>query len=133
MTRIEMKRAEETVGFVHSLIAEVIRGNLPKKLRQKMHRKIAEVLERESGAEGHVQELAMHYMEGNAGDVAVRYAWDAAVQARAEFAHEKALHCFEYVFQKQKRLDRTRRSARRQSRPAIRCLPWDCRSGPSVF
>ncbi len=63
-----------------------------------MHRKIAEVLEREMGAEGNVQELAMHYMEGNAGDVAVRYAWNAAVQARAEFAHERALHCYEYVF-----------------------------------
>ncbi len=98
MTRTETKRAEETVGFVHSLIAEVIQSNLPKKLRQKMHRKIAEVLEREMGAEGHVQELAMHFMEGNAGDVAVRYAWNAAVQARAEFAHEKALHCYEYVF-----------------------------------
>jgi transcriptional regulator with GAF, ATPase, and Fis domain len=98
MTRTETKRAEETVGFVHSLIAEVIQSNLPKKLRQKMHRKIAEALEREMGAEGHVQELAMHFMQGNAGEVAVRYAWNAAAQARAEFAHEKALHCYEYIF-----------------------------------
>ncbi len=98
LTRTEMKSAEETVEFVHSLIPEVIRGNLPKKFRRKMHQKIAEVLGRETGAEGHIQELAMHYMEGHAGDIAVQYARNAAIQARAEFAHEKALHCFEYVF-----------------------------------
>ncbi len=99
MIRME-KRAQETVGFVHSLIAEVIRGSLSRKLRQRMHRAIAQVLERDARSEGHLQELAMHYMEANAGTIAVRYAWNAAFQARAEFAHEKALHCFDFVFKK---------------------------------
>ncbi|HTY64184.1 MAG TPA: protein kinase, partial [Acidobacteriota bacterium] len=107
MIDVEMKRAEEKVGFVHSLIAEVIQTDLQKPLRRKMHRKIAETLEREVGVEGHVQELAMHYMEGNAGDIAVRFAWDAALQARSEFAHEKALRCFEYIFKHRSGLTNT--------------------------
>lgn len=98
MIRIEMSDPEENVAFCHSLIAEVIRGDLPQGLRHSMHRRIAEVLEREYGVEGHLQELAMHYMEGRADPVAVRYALALASQSRAEFAHENALNCFEYVF-----------------------------------
>ena len=53
MIRIEMNDPEENVEFCHSLIAEVIRGDLPQGLRRSMHRRIAEVLEREYGVEGH--------------------------------------------------------------------------------
>jgi len=86
------------VEFRHSLIAEVIRGDLPKKLRQQMHRKIAEAIERKFGTESHIQELAMHHIEGNSGSIAVPYALAAAAQSRAEFAHENALRCFDYIF-----------------------------------
>jgi len=98
MIRIEMSDPEENVAFCHSLISEVIRDDLPQGLRRSMHHRIAEVLEREYGVEGHLQELAMHYMEGRADPVAVRYALALASQSRTEFAHEIALNCFEYVF-----------------------------------
>jgi Nif-specific regulatory protein len=98
LIRIEMKGAEEVAELCHVLIAEVIRGDLTKPQRRRMHRKIAEVLERECGAEGHLQELAIHSMEGRVGAAAVRYALALASHSHAEFAHEKALPCFQYVF-----------------------------------
>lgn len=104
MIRMGMQGAEETVEFRHSLIAEVIRGDLPKKSRRIMHRKIAEAIERESGSEGRIQELAMHHIEGNSGSIGVRYAQSAAAQSRAEFAHENALRCFEYIFKNRRYL-----------------------------
>jgi transcriptional regulator with GAF, ATPase, and Fis domain len=100
MIRTEVKRSEEMIGFSHSLIAEVIRGDLSKSTRSRMHLKIAGALEKAAGSEGRVHELAAHYMEGNGGAVAVRYALASAEQARMEFAHDRALPCFEYVFKK---------------------------------
>lgn len=107
MVRTGVRGSEETVGFTHSLIAEVILGTLDKKARRKMHRRIAQALERRSGGDGYVQELALHYMEGDAGETAVRYAWRAAEQARSEFAHERALRCFEYMLEKRRGLAET--------------------------
>ncbi len=98
LVRIEMGDAFEVIELGHVLFAEVIRGNLPKAKRLRMHRKIAEVLEREYGCEGNLQELAMHAMEGRTGVKSVRYALTLATQSHAEFAHEKALQCYEYVF-----------------------------------
>ncbi|MBP1624542.1 MAG: hypothetical protein H6Q07_2562, partial [Acidobacteria bacterium] len=93
-----MKEGEETLEFCHPLIAEVIQGELSQALRRRMHRKIAEVLQREYGGEGRLQELAMHSMEGHAGTSAVRHALALASKSRAEFSHESALRCFQYVF-----------------------------------
>jgi transcriptional regulator with GAF, ATPase, and Fis domain len=95
---------EAAVGFSHSLIAEVIRNDLPKNLRQKMHRKIAEIIECESGMETHLHELAMHHIEAKSQGTAVRYALASAARYRAEFAHENALRCFGYVFKNQNNL-----------------------------
>jgi Nif-specific regulatory protein len=100
MIRTEKRGADEIVEFRHSLIAEVIRSSMQKRLRQKMHCRIAEALEREYGTESHIQELAMHSMEGFSGVNAVRYALAAATLSRAEFAHENALRCFEFIFKK---------------------------------
>jgi transcriptional regulator with GAF, ATPase, and Fis domain/tetratricopeptide (TPR) repeat protein len=98
MIRIERRKQEEFADFSHALIAEVIRGDLPKKLRQRMHRKIAEAIERECGADRNLQELAMHHIEGKSGAASVRNVLAAAFQSRVEFAHENALRCFEHAF-----------------------------------
>ncbi len=98
MIQMNLKEVEETVDFSHDLIAEVIRGDLPKNIRQKMHRKIAAALEHEYGVNGHLQELAMHYIEGKSKAASVRCVLASASQSRAEFAHENALRCFEHVF-----------------------------------
>ena len=98
MIQTETQGADAAVEFRHPLIAEVIRGDLPSKRRQNMHRRIAEAIAWKYGDDGHIQELAMHYIEGNSGSIAVRYALIAAAQSRAEFAHEKARYYFEHVF-----------------------------------
>lgn len=100
MIRQEMREGEQTVEFCHPIIAEVIRGGLPQRVRRRMHGRIAEVLEREFGAEGRLQEIALHSMEGDTGAAAVRHALALALQSRAQFAHEQALHCFRYVIDK---------------------------------
>jgi transcriptional regulator with GAF, ATPase, and Fis domain len=98
MIRVDMKDARECVEYCHALISEVILGDLRPNVRRRMHRRIAEVLDREYRTESHLQEIAMHHMEGQSGPAAVRYALALASQYRSEFAHEKALHCFHYVF-----------------------------------
>jgi transcriptional regulator with GAF, ATPase, and Fis domain/serine/threonine protein kinase/tetratricopeptide (TPR) repeat protein len=98
MIQVETAGRDTTVEFRHSLIAEVIRGDLPQIRRQRMHRRIAEALEKTYGAESCLQELALHYIEGKSGRRAIRYALAAAAQSRAEFAHENALRCFEFIF-----------------------------------
>jgi len=97
MIRREGKEGLELVEFQHALISEVIRADLSSRKRCSMHRIIGETLEQQYGAEGHVQELALHFTEGRAGDKAVRYALEAAAQCRAVFANETALHFLEYA------------------------------------
>jgi len=97
MIRREGKEGLELVEFQHALISEVIRADLSPRKRCSMHRIIGETLEQQYGAEGHVQELALHFTEGRAGDKAVRYALEAAAQCRAVFANETALHFLEYA------------------------------------
>ncbi len=99
MVHVEVKNTEQVVDFCHALIAEAIRGDLSKRQSQKMHRKIAEALEREGAKERNLAELAMHYIEGKSKASSIRDVLAAASQYRAEFAHESALRCFEYVFQ----------------------------------
>jgi transcriptional regulator with GAF, ATPase, and Fis domain len=96
--RTEMQDAGEAVELSHVLIGEVIRGELPQIRRRNMHCRIAELLERDPGTGDNLQELAMHAMEGRLGAKAVRLALALASRSHADFAHEKALHCFEYVF-----------------------------------
>jgi transcriptional regulator with GAF, ATPase, and Fis domain len=104
MIRLETKESGESVGFSHDLIAEIIRGDLPDKLRCRMHRRIAEAIEREHGEDSPVQELAMHYIEGKSKDSSMPWVFAAASQSRAEFAHEIALRCYEHIFKNRRRL-----------------------------
>jgi transcriptional regulator with GAF, ATPase, and Fis domain len=131
------------VDFRHSLIAEVIRKDLPKNLRQKMHQKIAEIIEREYGVEAHLHELAMHHIEAKSEDVSVRYALASAARSRAEFAHENALRCFEYVFINRGSLTCEERChaaieasdtmfAMGQAKRAIRLLTTEMRRGTTI-
>jgi transcriptional regulator with GAF, ATPase, and Fis domain len=134
---------DETVDFSHSLIAEVIRNDLPKSLRQKMHRKIAEIIECESGMEAHLHELAMHYIEAKSQGTSVRYALASAARYRAEFAHENALHCFEHVFKNRNILTCEERChaaieasdtmfALGQAKKAIHLLTTEMRQGKTI-
>jgi Nif-specific regulatory protein len=102
MIRMEVQDPEEHVEFCHSLIAEVIRGDLPKNTRRRMHLRIAEVLEREHGAEGHLQELAMHYMESGYTAKAIETALMAAAECKREHCNEGALQFYEYIIQKRR-------------------------------
>ena len=106
MVLIETIGSSESVEFRHALIKEVIRGDLPIRKRRKMHGRIAEIIEQECGIEGHLQELATHYMEAMMGNTSVRYALAFAVKARAEYAHESALRCFEYILRNRGSLTR---------------------------
>ena len=97
MVHREGKEDVEWIEFQHALISEVIRADLSPRKRRKMHRMIGESLEQHYGAEGHVQELGLHFTEGKAGEKAVRYALEAAAQCRAVFANEMALHFLKYA------------------------------------
>ncbi len=98
MVQIEIRDSETVAEFRHALISEVIRTDLPGRKRRRMHCRIAEVLEQEGAAGNNLQELTMHCIQGNMGEKAVRYAVALAARARAEFAHENALRCFECIF-----------------------------------
>ncbi len=97
MIRRKTKEKEDEIEFRHDLIAEVFRSCLSPRIRQRMHARIAEALEKETESKVHLQELARHSMEGKLGAKAVWYALSLASQARMEFSHEIAVRCFEYV------------------------------------
>ena len=101
MVKLAGSSGMEAVDFTHELIAEMIRGSLSLKQSIRMHRKIAEVIELEGGAEHQLHELAMHHMEGKSDAHSMQYVLASAARFRAEFAHENALRCFEFVFESQ--------------------------------
>jgi len=106
MVLLKTKEKEEMAEFRHALIGEVLRSRISKKKRQKMHGRIAEELEKESGSTVHLQELARHSMEGKLDEKAVRYALALATRSRMEFSHEVAANCFEYVLDERSGLGR---------------------------
>jgi transcriptional regulator with GAF, ATPase, and Fis domain/tetratricopeptide (TPR) repeat protein len=114
MVRAETNDQNATVEFRHALISEVVRSAVAGKRLVRMHRRIAEILEKESAAEKNLQELTMHCIEGRLGEKAIRYALSLSAQARSEFAHEDALRCFEYILS-----DRTGLTAEELCRTAI--------------
>lgn len=98
MIRIEQKEQDAAIDFCHSLVAEVVRESLSQQKRRSMHRRIAQVIERQYGRETHLYELAMHHIEGASKGEPVRLVLQAGFRYLAEFSHENALRCFEYVF-----------------------------------
>ncbi|PYU98994.1 MAG: hypothetical protein DMG10_26630, partial [Acidobacteria bacterium] len=97
-------RGQECYEFRHALISEVIREDLPSQQQRGMHRRIGEALERQ--IQSNPQDLAFHFTEGRAGEKAIRYALEAAVLCKAEFASEAALKYFEYVLTHKNKLTR---------------------------
>lgn len=102
LIRVGAQNAEKEVEFCHSLIAEVIRGDLANKVRRKMHLRIAQTLEREYGVECHLQEIALHYMESGLTAKAVENAFAAASECKREHSNENALQFYEYIIAKRK-------------------------------
>lgn len=98
MIRIEQKEQDAAIDFCHSLVAEVVRESLSQQLRRSMHRRIAQVIEQEYGRETHLYELATHHIDGASKGEPVRLILQAGFRYLAEFSHENALRCFEYVF-----------------------------------
>ena len=83
--------------FQHALISEVITEDLPAGKRRRMHQKIGEMIEERFGDQENLQELAMHFTEGQCCDKAINYALRAARRCKAEFANELALRYYEYL------------------------------------
>ncbi|MEJ2111515.1 MAG: hypothetical protein P8Z37_16710, partial [Acidobacteriota bacterium] len=106
MIRFRNMGQEEIAEIRHALTAEVLRSTLSGKKRRTMHVRIAEALERESGGDVHLHELARHCMEGKMGEKAVRYALALAMRAKMEFSHEVAMRSFEFVLDERTGLSR---------------------------
>lgn len=79
--------------FGHSLVQDVLHGNLQGKRRILLHRKVAEILESMYGdeAESVAHRLAVHCDEGRLADRAVKYALAGADRANRLYAHRAAL------------------------------------------
>jgi len=82
--------------FTHALIQETLRTEVPTSLRVRLHRRIAEAIERLAGArlDAHLGALAFHYGEAAASgcvDEAVDYARRAAENAMQSLAFEDAV------------------------------------------
>ena len=97
LLRVESSADKELFSPGNELIAEMTRETITPARKRKMYREIAELLEKETGGD-HQYEAALHYTESPPNDRAIRCALAAVTSFQAEFAHEKALHCFEYAF-----------------------------------
>jgi DNA-binding winged helix-turn-helix (wHTH) protein/tetratricopeptide (TPR) repeat protein len=92
--------------FTHALIRRTVYSELSSARRMKLHRRVADALERSTGRNPPLAELAYHFFQGaHAGDVdkAIAYAMQAGDRAAEGLAHEEgarlfemALHALEY-------------------------------------
>ena len=108
LLRVEPSEPEKMIAFNHDLVAEVVKGMIPRPRKRRMHREIADLLECKLRCEdetaGFLHELTHHCIEGEPGERSVRYALKSATRFRREFANEDALRCFEHVFKYRSRL-----------------------------
>jgi tetratricopeptide (TPR) repeat protein len=72
--------------FVHDVIREVVDADLGIARRAALHRRVAEVLEAQSGAQ-HIEALAFHFARGGAQVKAAAYLEQAGDQAQAQHAY----------------------------------------------
>lgn len=79
--------------FGHSLVQDVLHGNLQGKRRILLHRRVAEILEALYGDDARTvaHRLAVHCDEGRLADRAVRYALTGADRANRLYAHRAAM------------------------------------------
>lgn len=80
----------EEYGFSHSLVREVTYSQIPIRRRRRLHRAIAEALERRAGRPG-AEVLAYHYYQGRAWQRAAEYAEEAATRARELYCLDDGL------------------------------------------
>jgi tetratricopeptide (TPR) repeat protein len=91
-------RAEFT--FVHALVRSTLYEEIPTTRRLRLHRRVAQVLEPRAtaGDDTLLPSLARHYCEAAAlgeTEQAIRYATEAAQEARARLAYEEAADLYE--------------------------------------
>jgi predicted ATPase len=92
-------------SFSHALIRETLYEELSQVRRVRLHRQIAEVLERRyvHKPESHLAELAYHFFQaaegGRDADKAIRYATQAGEQAMAVLAYEDAVLHYQRALQ----------------------------------
>jgi class 3 adenylate cyclase/tetratricopeptide (TPR) repeat protein len=94
-----------TVGrftFSHALVRESLYEELGVTRRVRLHRRVAETIERVHGGEDpdrHLDELAHHFLEAQELDKAIGYAIRAAKRAIALMAYEESAELFERALQ----------------------------------
>lgn len=110
LAEAEAARVVEAAGkggryrFVHALVRETLYSELPSRRRVRLHRQVGEALEAldARSLEGHLSELAYHFLEGAAGgeiDKAVDYARRAGQRAMQQGGYEVAARLFEQALQ----------------------------------
>ena len=92
--------AAGSYSFSHALVRETLQAEIPAARRVRLHRLIAESLERhgEFEPDRHLSELAHHFIEAaplGEVDRAIDYATRAAIRAGERFAHEDAANLYE--------------------------------------
>ncbi len=87
--RLLREEGDEAYAFAHDLIREVVEADLGAARRAMLHRRVAEVLERDS-AGSTPEVLAYHYGRGGLPDQAVLYLELAGDQAAAQYANRVA-------------------------------------------
>ncbi len=82
---------DDTYEFTHDLIHESIRAGIPPALRRKLHRRIADALERQpTRIDRRVADLAHHLLEAGEREHALPYVLQGGDQAEAIYAHTEA-------------------------------------------
>jgi eukaryotic-like serine/threonine-protein kinase len=92
--------------FTHVLFQEALYAGLPSRRRQRLHKRVGEVLEQRYGRDPgqHVSELAYHFCRaGRDGDLekAIAYSERAGRQALTTYAYEEAVRHFETALRMQ--------------------------------
>ncbi len=97
---VEEARDGETYSFAHGLIRQSIYHELGAARRARIHRKVADVLERRTASDPHapLAELAHHFFQSLAGGDAektIYYSTQAANDALKRYAHEDAARLYQ--------------------------------------
>ena len=88
--------------FRHGLMREVAYEGLPFRTRQRLHARVAEVLE-EQDLEGNLELLSLHCFHARQFDKAWSYSTVAARAARAKFANQEAVDLFNRAVEAERR------------------------------
>jgi DNA-binding CsgD family transcriptional regulator len=95
-TGLVVEEARDRFAFRHALTRQAVVSELLMRERITLHRRVAEILERRSGAagSGHVSDLAYHFYQAEHWDKALHYGSAAGVHARRLHAPDAAIEHF---------------------------------------